>query len=119
MPPGWTTSQIGGLCHRACACYDPDMSTTQAPRANVWQTAQQQFDIAAERLGLARGIRAVLRAPQRELMVRFPVKMDSGELEVFEGYRVQHNLTRGPAKGGVRYHPRRRRSTRCGRWRCG
>src|SRR5258706_3960403 len=72
---------------------------------NPWVTAQQQFDLAAERLGLPQDLRAVLREAQRELIVRFPVRLDSGELRMFEGYRVQHNYARGPAKGGIRYHP--------------
>jgi glutamate dehydrogenase (NAD(P)+) len=79
------------------------MSTAPA-KASAWLTAQQQFHAAAQRLGLSRGMRAVLGAPQRELIVRFPVEMDDGELRVFEGFRVQHNLARGPAKGGLRYH---------------
>jgi glutamate dehydrogenase (NAD(P)+) len=62
-----------------------------------------QFDAAAERLGLEEGMRAVLRAPKRELSVNFPVQMDDGSIRVFSGYRVQHNLARGPAKGGLRY----------------
>ncbi len=71
---------------------------------NPWAMAQLQFDVAAERLGLDPGLRKVLREPQRELTVHFPVKMDDGSVEVFTGYRVQHNLGRGPAKGGLRYH---------------
>ncbi|NTW02666.1 MAG: Glu/Leu/Phe/Val dehydrogenase, partial [Oscillochloris sp.] len=66
---------------------------------------QQQFDMAAEILNLPDSIRAVLRGPQRELTVNFPVKMDDGNIRVFTGYRVQHNLGRGPVKGGIRYHP--------------
>jgi glutamate dehydrogenase (NAD(P)+) len=66
--------------------------------------AQRQFDLAAERLDLSPGLRKVLREPKRELTVHFPVKMDDGSVEVFTGYRVQHNLSRGPAKGGIRYH---------------
>ena len=66
--------------------------------------AQQQFDLAAEKLGLDPGLRQVLREPRRELTVHFPVKMDDGTVRVFTGYRVQHNLGRGPAKGGIRYH---------------
>ena len=50
------------------------------------------------------GLRRVLREPRRELIVHFPVKMDDGSVQVFTGYRVQHNLGRGPAKGGIRYH---------------
>jgi glutamate dehydrogenase (NAD(P)+) len=75
-----------------------------APTINPWTVAQQQFDLAAERLHLDDGMRRVLREPRRELTVHFPVKMDDGSVKVFTGYRVQHNLGRGPAKGGIRYH---------------
>ena len=75
-----------------------------APTINAWQVAQQQFDLAAERLNLDPGLRRVLREPRRELTVHFPVKMDDGSVQVYTGYRVQHNLGRGPAKGGIRYH---------------
>ena len=71
---------------------------------NAWHVAQQQFDLAADRLNLDAGLRRVLREPRRELTVHFPVKMDDGSVQVFTGYRVQHNLGRGPAKGGIRYH---------------
>src|SRR6202158_3486117 len=70
-----------------------------------WLNAQRQFDNAAEILNLSSGLRAVLREVRRELVVRFPVKLDNGGLRVYEGYRFQHNVTRGPAKGGLRYHP--------------
>jgi glutamate dehydrogenase (NAD(P)+) len=81
------------------------MTTEQvAASINPWQVAQQQFDLAAERLNLDSGLRRVLREPRRELIVHFPVKMDDGSVQVFTGYRVQHNLGRGPAKGGIRYH---------------
>lgn len=69
------------------------------------QMAQHQFDMAAEHLKLDDGMRKWLRSINRELTVTFPVIMDDGRLELFTGYRVQHNLARGPAKGGVRYHP--------------
>ena len=75
-----------------------------AAQINPWTVAQQQFDLAAERLNLDPGLRRVLREPRRELTVHFPVKMDDGSVQVFTGYRVQHNLGRGPAKGGIRYH---------------
>jgi len=81
------------------------MTTEQAaPPINPWRVAQAQFDLAAERLNLDPGLRKVLREPRRELTVHFPVKMDDGSVQVFTGYRVQHNLGRGPAKGGIRYH---------------
>jgi glutamate dehydrogenase (NAD(P)+) len=72
---------------------------------NPFHIAQQQFDTAAELLGLHDSVRAILRVPQRELTVNFPVKFDDGSTRVFTGYRVQHNLSRGPVKGGIRYHP--------------
>jgi len=81
------------------------MTTEQAaPAVNAWQVAQRQFDLAAQKLNLDAGLRQVLREPRRELTVHFPVQMDDGSVKVFTGYRVQHNLGRGPAKGGIRYH---------------
>jgi glutamate dehydrogenase (NAD(P)+) len=80
------------------------MTTERAATVNPWQVAQRQFDLAADRLNLDHGLRQVLREPRRELTVHFPVKMDDGSVQVFTGYRVQHNLGRGPAKGGLRYH---------------
>jgi glutamate dehydrogenase (NAD(P)+) len=71
---------------------------------NIWAVAQSQFDHAAEKLDLDDGMRRVLRVPQRELTVNFPVTMDDGNVQVFTGHRVQHNVSRGPAKGGIRYH---------------
>jgi glutamate dehydrogenase (NAD(P)+) len=73
-------------------------------RDNPFHIAQQQFDTAAEMLDLPQDIREVLRVPQRELTVNFPVKMDNGTTKVYTGYRVQHNLGRGPVKGGIRFH---------------
>jgi glutamate dehydrogenase/leucine dehydrogenase len=72
---------------------------------NPFRIAQHQFDIAAEYLKLETGLRQVLRTPKRIMEVSIPVKMDNGQLKVFTGYRVQHNIARGPAKGGMRYHP--------------
>src|SRR4051794_1466489 len=81
------------------------MTTEHATaQINPWEVAQQQFDLAADRLNLDPGLRRVLRQPRRELTVHFPVKMDDGNVQVFTGSRVQHNLGRGPAKGGIRYH---------------
>jgi len=70
-----------------------------------YEIALRQFDGAAERLELSDGMRGVLRSCKRELCVHFPVRMDDGSLRTFTGYRVQHNVTRGPSKGGLRYHP--------------
>ncbi len=73
------------------------------PAVDPWASAQRQFDIAADRLGLEPALRVVLRECERELSVSVPVRMDDGSVQVFPGYRVQHNLGRGPSKGGVRY----------------
>jgi glutamate dehydrogenase (NAD(P)+) len=70
-----------------------------------YTVAVTQFDEAAERLGLSQSLRAILRMPKRELIVNFPVRMDNGDVEMFTGYRVQHNINRGPAKGGIRFSP--------------
>jgi glutamate dehydrogenase (NAD(P)+) len=67
--------------------------------------AQRQFDATADALGLDDSVRAVLREVKRELTVHFPVEMDDGSFQVFTGFRVQHNIARGPAKGGLRFHP--------------
>jgi glutamate dehydrogenase (NAD(P)+) len=72
---------------------------------NPYEIAQRQFDNAARYLDLKEGIKAKLRLPKRELSVNFPVKMDDGSIQMFTGHRVQHSLARGPAKGGIRYHP--------------
>jgi glutamate dehydrogenase (NAD(P)+) len=72
---------------------------------NALAAALTQFDAAAEYLGIEADLRAVLRVPQREYTVNFPVHMDDGSVRVFSGYRVQHNVARGPAKGGLRFHP--------------
>ena len=72
---------------------------------NPYEIAQRQFDNAAKYLDLKAGIKAKLRLPKRELSVHFPVKMDDGSIQMFTGHRVQHSLARGPAKGGIRYHP--------------
>ena len=74
-------------------------------KTNPWQHALQQLDEVAERIELEPWIHKKLRHPKRELIVSIPVRMDDGSVEVFTGYRVQHNITLGPAKGGIRYHP--------------
>ena len=79
----------------------------EAPRENLnpFEISVQQFNLAAEHLNLKDGLRKTLARPKRAMIVSIPVKMDDGNIQVFEGYRVQHNIARGPAKGGVRYHP--------------
>ncbi|MGC8878424.1 MAG: Glu/Leu/Phe/Val family dehydrogenase [Anaerolineae bacterium] len=72
---------------------------------DLWSTVLAQLDEVAERLQLDPGIHAMLRQPERELIVAVPVMMDDGHIEVFTGYRVQHSSARGPCKGGIRYHP--------------
>ncbi|MCC7012672.1 MAG: Glu/Leu/Phe/Val dehydrogenase [Planctomycetes bacterium] len=72
---------------------------------NPFQAMAQRFDAAADKLGLEDGLREVLRTPDKELTVSIPVTMDNGKLRVFTGYRVQHNFSRGPCKGGIRYAP--------------
>src|SRR6516162_10516999 len=72
---------------------------------NPWIAAAERFDEAARTLGLDDGICKILRAPSREITVHIPVQLDDGRLEVFTGYRVQHSIARGPAKGGIRFAP--------------
>ena len=72
---------------------------------SIFNAMLQEFDGAARLLGLDPGIWKILTHPKRQIMVSCPVQMDNGEIEVFTGYRVQYNITLGPAKGGIRYHP--------------
>jgi glutamate dehydrogenase (NAD(P)+) len=72
---------------------------------NPWEAQAARFDFAANKLNLDEGLWKILRYPNREIIVHLPVQMDDGRLEVFTGYRVQHSIARGPAKGGVRYAP--------------
>src|ERR1700727_2976842 len=73
--------------------------------SNPWESQRARFDLAAQKLNLDDGLWRVLRYPNRELTVYIPVQMDDGHLEVFTGFRVQHSIARGPAKGGIRYAP--------------
>jgi glutamate dehydrogenase (NAD(P)+) len=72
---------------------------------NPWRAAEARFDEAAERLKLDDGMRKILRAPSKEITVHIPVELDDRRVEVFTGYRVQHSIARGPAKGGIRFSP--------------
>ncbi len=83
------------------------MATVHAldTESNPWEQQAARFNLAAEKLQLDEGLWRVLRQPNREIIVHIPVNMDNGQLEVFTGYRVQHSIARGPAKGGVRYSP--------------
>jgi glutamate dehydrogenase (NAD(P)+) len=72
---------------------------------SVYESMAARFDVAARKLNLDEGLCKYLRKPNREIIVHIPVGMDSGQLEVFDGFRVQHSIARGPCKGGVRYGP--------------
>ena len=72
---------------------------------NAWANALSQLDSAVKILDLDAGLHKMLATPRREMNVSVPLRMDSGEIEVFHGYRVQHNISRGPGKGGLRFHP--------------
>jgi glutamate dehydrogenase (NAD(P)+) len=82
----------------------PRAAAARSSGAAALDAALAQFDAAADHLDLDRGLRAILRVPQREFTVHFPVRLDDGSVSVFTGYRVQHNVARGPAKGGLRFH---------------
>lgn len=83
------------------AATSPDLEK----ECNPWLAAEARFHDAAERLRLDEGMRKVLSTPSKEVIVHIPVTLDDGRLEVFTGYRVQHSIARGPAKGGIRYAP--------------
>jgi glutamate dehydrogenase (NAD(P)+) len=93
---------------------DPNTKEPRAPLSEVpppptgesaWETALAQLDEVAELMGLAPGVHEILRNAKRALIVSVPFRMDDGSTRVYQGYRVHHNVTRGPAKGGIRYHP--------------
>jgi len=81
-----------------------DRSAVQSAN-NVWEMAQRQLDDVAALVGLNQSVHAFLREPKRVLEVSIPVRMDDGITKIFRGYRVQHSFARGPAKGGIRFHP--------------
>jgi glutamate dehydrogenase (NAD(P)+) len=83
----------------------PPVSISLENERNPWLAAAARFDEAASRLNLDDGMRKVLGSPAREIIVHIPVQLDDGRLEVFTGYRVQHSVARGPAKGGIRFAP--------------
>ena len=87
----------------ATATIAPAMTLEQ--EKNPWEAQAARFDFAAKKLNLDDGIWKILRYPTREIIVHIPVLMDDGSIEVFTGYRVQHSMARGPAKGGIRYAP--------------
>ncbi|MCM8748914.1 Glu/Leu/Phe/Val dehydrogenase [Thermomicrobiaceae bacterium CFH 74404] len=77
----------------------------EKPQQSLFDVAVEQFNIAADVIGLDDDLRRILSTCKRELIVHFPVEMDDGSVQVFTGFRVQHNLAAGPSKGGIRYHP--------------
>src|SRR5919199_6822496 len=107
-PPGW--ARLGNY---NASMTQQDVSkipsspvdSAVAGMSSAWQVALQQYDRAADKLNLGSAVRETLRYAKREVTVHFPVQLDDGTSRVFTGYRVWHNLARGPAKGGIRYHP--------------
>jgi len=81
------------------------VATMDKVERNPYEAAMENFDIAAEALELEDDLRSMIKYPERTLTVTLPVRMDQGHVMRFEGYRVQHSTARGPAKGGIRYHP--------------
>jgi glutamate dehydrogenase/leucine dehydrogenase len=81
------------------------MLATAIAEKNAYEVALENFDLAANALELDDNVRAMIKYPERILSVSVPVRMDTGKIVRFEGYRVQHSTLRGPAKGGIRYHP--------------
>ena len=83
----------------------PPFKPTSQEEFNPLISAQARFDEAAARLGIDEGMQKVLRSPAREVIIHIPVQLDDGRIELFTGFRVQHSIARGPAKGGIRYAP--------------
>ena len=81
------------------------MPITAVVEKNAYEAAMENFDLAAEALELDNDVRCMIKYPERVLTVVLPVRMDNGKIHCFQGYRVQHSTSRGPAKGGIRYHP--------------
>src|SRR5678815_4748399 len=79
-------------------------STSLVARGNLYTIASQQLEKGCRAINLDPSVHAILTQPKNELIINFPVRMDSGELRLFKGYRVQHNNILGPFKGGIRYH---------------
>src|SRR5438094_250704 len=110
---GWCSTSIRRTMPRAARKKHVEsnkMTVAERPAtggrpSSAYQTALEQLDLVAEHLQLEPGVHELLRHAKRELTVSFPVKMDDGSLRVFNGYRVQHNNSLGPSKGGIRYHP--------------
>jgi glutamate dehydrogenase (NAD(P)+) len=116
-PPATATDEIpadapcgapGIPCEQLGDSHLPTAKLPEDPpirRASAYGVAQAQFDNVANFMGLDEDMRQYLRTPHREMIVHFPVQMDDGSLRMFTGFRVHHNTTKGPTKGGLRYHP--------------
>jgi glutamate dehydrogenase (NAD(P)+) len=94
-----------GLWSAACDGSHGRLPCVNGARQSAWESAQIQLAEAVKHLGLDDGTHQLLATPRREMTVSIPLRRDDGHIEVMRGYRVQHNLSRGPAKGGIRYHP--------------
>lgn len=81
------------------------MIKVEEKKKSMYESVQQQFEKAADTMGLSTNVRTILAQTNSEVLVNFPVRLDNGSIEVFQGYRVQHNNALGPYKGGLRYHP--------------
>src|SRR5262249_17891744 len=93
---------------RSAATVKGDLCMPHAPapeEMNVYQNAEARFEVAAQKLGLEQGVYRYLKYPSKEITLYIPIGMDSGQLEVFTGYRVLHSTVRGPGKGGIRFAP--------------
>src|SRR5207247_10935556 len=106
-PPALGHNAAGGLPfpRPAGATGDPMKTVSLEQEINPWEAQSARFNFATQKLNLDEGVWKVLQYPNRELIVHIPVSMDNGKLEVFTGFRVQHSIARGPAKGGIRYAP--------------
>src|SRR4030042_540879 len=82
-----------------------DAIMAEDEKINSFEMAKKQVDLAAKYLNLDPGSIEKLKNTKRELIVHFPIQMDDRNVKIFTGYRVQHHVARGPAKGGIRYHP--------------
>src|SRR6202171_248900 len=91
--------------HVETGASSPTDTSVDTGMRSAWKVALQQYDRAADKLNLGTAVRDVLRYAKREVTVYFPVQLDDGSSRVYTGYRVWHNLARGPAKGGIRFHP--------------
>jgi glutamate dehydrogenase (NAD(P)+) len=99
-----TTERASATERRKTMSFIPTAMSVEE-EMNPWLAQEARFDYAAKKLDLEDGIWKLMRYPTRELIVHIPVQMDDGRVEVFTGYRVQHSISRGPGKGGVRYAP--------------